>query len=349
VIVTDAELIVLHMNVAAEKLLNVKLGEVMGLPISRLNVDANFNNKVAEKLDIKGPMKAFDVDLPTGEGDSVCTYQVRVSRFSQEKLGSPGIVLLLRDVTREREIERMKSSFLGMAAHELNTPLTTIIGYTEILASSETLNKFSAEQQKEYLDLVHEKALALGTLIDDLLDISRVESGRPLSINSQDFDLKDMVENLVEGFSRQSPEHQFDLRLPDAPLNVCADRGRLVQVVEHLLSNAVKYSPGGGMITVDLQQDGAQTSLTVVDDGIGMNGEQLAHIYDRFYRADSTDTAVQGVGLGMSIVRHIILAHHGKIQVESELGNGTRVLVSIPCVPPKGHSEVFKPFNSTPD
>jgi signal transduction histidine kinase len=195
--------------------------------------------------------------------------------------------------------------------------------------------------------LIHNKALALGGLIDDLLDVSRFESGRPLTLRYQQFSLDDLLRELVAVFREKYDHHLFELTLSDGAAHICADRSRLEQVVDHLLSNAVKYSPGGGSVRISLVEHDATYELDVSDEGIGMNEEQLAHIFDRFYRADSSDTAVQGVGLGMSIVRHIVLAHHGDIRVESQPGTGTRVRIVLPMTPPAEQDDGSLPFSFT--
>ncbi len=331
---------------AAERMLQLSLDDMLGKSISDLSSTIDFRKKVSQRLNITYGSRSFDIELPCGKGEDTCVYQVRISQFVPEEDGAKGIVLLIRDVTRERDIERMKSAFLGMAAHELNTPLTTIIGFTELLTVEETAKNFDQKQKTEYLQLIHDKALALGGLIDDLLDISRVESGRALTICYEEFDLKEKISTVIQPYQNVAGDHEFQLLLPEDSAPVCADQTRLEQVVDHLVSNAVKYSPGGGSISVELIGKEVEYTLTVTDEGIGMNEEQLAHIYDRFYRADSTDTAVQGVGLGMSIVRHIVLAHHGDINVESQLGSGTRVVISLPKTPPAGDTEFFQPFRS---
>jgi signal transduction histidine kinase len=260
---------------------------------------------------------------------------------------SPGVILLLRDVTREREVERMKSAFLGMATHELNTPLTTIIGYSELLTSPETADNFSDEQKKDCLLLIHDKALSLGGLVDDLLDVSRVESGRPLALDYQAFDFDGMIREVVDIYDGEDDLHEFTVTQVGETSQIIADRLRLKQVVDHLISNAVKYAPEGGRVNVELNLSDDKYELNVEDEGIGMDEGQLVHVFDRFYRADSSDTAVQGVGLGMSIVRNIVLAHHGDIQIESQLGEGTRVMVSLPKSAPEGQLESPLPFSAT--
>jgi signal transduction histidine kinase len=231
-----------------------------------------------------------------------------------------------------------------MAAHELNTPLTTIIGYSELLTAVETAKNFSEEQKKDYLLLIHNKALALGGLIDDLLDVSRVESGSSLSLDYQEFDLDNVIHEVVASYSGNATRHNFLTTLPDVAVHLHADRLRLKQVVDHLISNAVKYAPEGGDVRISLTMQEDKFELSVEDEGIGMDEEHLAHIFDRFYRVDSSDTAVQGVGLGMSLVRNIVLAHYGDIKIESQLGKGTKVCITLPQMPPAEHVENHQPF-----
>jgi PAS domain S-box-containing protein len=346
VVVADDSLNVLHMNAAAERILGLSLDDLLGQPIGKLNDNVDFTDKIRQRLNIVHGLRAFDIELPCGQSQEICVYQVRVSQFVPEEGTSPGIVLLIRDVTREREIDRMKNAFLGMAAHELNTPLATIIGYAELLTAKETSGNFSHQQQEDYLRLIHDKALALGGLIDDLLDISRVESGQQLPLNYQQFDLKEKVSTVLQSYRDGDGDHEFELVLPAEEAHICADEARLEQVLEHLVSNAVKYSPGGGVVRIELVLRDSAYGLSFTDQGIGMNEEQLAHIYDRFYRVDSTDTAVQGVGLGMSIVRHIVQAHSGEINIESHLGRGTKVSITLPVMPPQGTAEKSQPFKS---
>jgi PAS domain S-box-containing protein len=333
VVVTDGELNVLHMNAAAESILNTSLEKALGRPLSEVSHAADFINKVSQALRDSQISNPFDLEIPAMDLRPSKTYQVRVSHFVFVDKKPSGIIILIRDVSQEREVERMKSSFLGMAAHELNTPLTTIIGFSELLTEKDTADIFDSEQQKDFLQLIHKKALALGKLVDDLLDVSRMESGRPLTLNCREFSLSNMVCEVIDACRSQYAQHQFQMTLPEAESFLSADQSRLKQVLEHLVSNAVKYSPGCGKVTVDLVSHDDKYELCVSDEGIGMNEEQLAHIFDRFYRADASDTAVQGVGLGMSLVRHIVLAHYGDIHIESHPGCGTRVSISLPKNP----------------
>jgi len=345
VLVTDGELKVMHMNAAAETILDTSLTKMLGRSIGHLSRVVDFRNKVAECLYLKQGSGSFDFEIPARDSRLSRTYQVRISRLDSAVSASPGVILLISDVSKEREIERMKNAFLGMAAHELNTPLTTIIGFSELLTAKETAGKFNSEQQRDYLQLIHEKALALGGLIDDLLDVSRIESGQPLSLNYQEFSFTSMLSDVIDSYRDKRVQHHFEVALLPEEARLCADRTRLKQVVDHLLSNAIKYSPNGGCVRVDLTWHDDKYQLCIEDEGIGMQQDQLEHIFDRFYRADSSDTAVQGAGLGMSIVRHIVQAHHGEILVDSHPGKGTRVCILLPVAPSVGGGDMNPDFS----
>ncbi|MGW8312062.1 MAG: ATP-binding protein [Desulfuromonadales bacterium] len=346
VLVTDGELKIMHMNAAAESILDTSLAKMLGRSIGNLSRTVDFRKKVGEYLYLKRGSGSFDFEIPASDSLPSGTYQVRISRLDSALSTSPGVILLISDVSKEREVERMKNAFLGMAAHELNTPLTTIIGFSELLTAKETAGNFNSEQQRDYLQLIHEKALALGGLIDDLLDVTRIESGQPLSLNYQEFSFSSMLGEVIDSYRDKLIQHHFEVALLPEGARLCADRTRLKQVVDHLLSNAIKYSPNGGCVRVVLTRHDDKYQLCIEDQGIGMQQDQLEHIFDRFYRADSSDTAVQGVGLGMSIVRYIVLAHHGEILVDSHPGKGTKVCILLPVTPPTGGNDmnlVFAP------
>jgi len=293
----------------------------------------NLPDKVRQQLSGAGVAGVFDFELPGAEAKEPRVYHAHFSRLESDQQDA-GVVLLIHDVTRERELERLKNAFLGMAAHELNTPLAAILGFSELLTSADGVAPLSASQREEYLHLIHTKALELSRLVDDLLDISRVEAGQPLVLEYETVRLDELARDVLRPYQEKSPRHQFELHLATAQTQIVADPWRVRQVINNLVSNAVKYSPQGGVVKVALEPADGRCRLTVADQGIGMTAEQVEHIFDRFYRADSSNTAVHGVGLGMSIVRHIILAHGGAITVESNPGHGTTVIVELPLVPP---------------
>lgn len=237
-------------------------------------------------------------------------------------------VVVLTDLTRERDIDRMKSEFIATAAHELNTPLTTIAGFTEILLNE---NDFSQEQQKEYLAIVHKKTQVLERIVDDLLNIGRVESGRMIHLELNPCLVREVIASTVVSYQKEFPGRKIELNWPEADdLTLAVDAAKLGQVMENLLSNAVKYSPENGAIHVETLVGGGKLKVSVRDEGIGMTPEQIERIFERFYRVDLSNTAVPGMGLGMAIVKNIIDAHGGKIWVESELGKGAIASFTLP-------------------
>ncbi|HXV21796.1 MAG TPA: PAS domain-containing sensor histidine kinase [Desulfuromonadales bacterium] len=249
-----------------------------------------------------------------------------------------GVVELCLDITERkraeetlRESDRMKTEFISTAAHELRTPLTSILGFSQVLLSSENL---SDAEHKEFLQYIYQQATALAGMVADLLDIARIESGQGLTLKQVPCTAGELVIQLSP-FLQSGPERtRFELSIAaeTAPLRV--DKAKMAEVFENLLSNAVKYSPPGSPIRIAGEIVGGSYRFSVADRGIGMTPEQVARVFDKFYRADASDTAVSGLGLGMSIVRNIVEAHGGRIWVESEPGRGTTAHFLLPLALP---------------
>lgn len=260
-------------------------------------------------------------------------------------LGFRGVT---EDITRQWELDRHKAEFMSMVAHELRTPLTSILGYLEFCLNPDDFGGFTSEQQREFLEEINGKAELLGRLVSDLLDIGRVESGRPLPLEIGPFSMEKMIGKAVERFQLQAPRHRFVVKLEPGPMKqILADEDKLAQVLENLLSNAVKYSPEGNLVEVAGGIQGDSYQIVVKDKGIGMTPEQVARVFDKFYRADYSNTAVHGLGLGMSIARQIVERHGGDIRVESEVGRGTRVVFSVPMQAENVEEDAFmQPLSS---
>jgi PAS domain S-box-containing protein len=260
-------------------------------------------------------------------------------------LGFRGVT---EDITRQWELDRHKAEFMSMVAHELRTPLTSILGYLEFCLNPDDFGGFTAEQQREFLEEINGKAELLSRLVSDLLDIGRVESGRPLPLEIRPFSMEKMIGKAVERFQLQAPRHRFVVKPEPGPMTqVLADEDKLAQVLENLLSNAVKYSPEGNLVEVAGGIQGDSYQVVVKDEGIGMTPEQVARVFDKFYRADYSNTAVHGLGLGMSIARQIVERHGGDIRVESEVGRGTRVVFSVPMQGENAEEAIFsQPLSS---
>jgi signal transduction histidine kinase len=268
------------------------------------------------------------------EREAARFLQARTSLMRNNQNEVTGAITVLRDETCGRELDRVKGEFMSFAAHELRTPLTSIIGYLEFCLHPEDFGGFSAGQQHEFLVEINNKAELLAKLVSDLLDISRIEAGKPLPLDVRTIDIKRLVGKIVEQYGLHAPRHRFDIRFEEGfPGVLRADEDRLGQVLENLLSNAVKYAPEGSLVQILGGVDGGVCRVSVEDQGIGMTAEQVARIFDKFYRADSSNTAARGLGLGMSIARQIVERHGGHIEVESEKGRGTRVIFTVPTEP----------------
>ncbi len=325
-LVTDPGGLIRQMNPAAERLLGIECSQALSRPLCGLLAELGLCPELAAAL--AGPPGSASVELtiPQERGEDI-QVQARSAPVLSAAGMPAGVITVLRDVTREHEADRLKNEFISTAAHELNTPLTSILGFSELLLDE---GRLTPEQQRESLATIHAKGEVLARIVADLLSLSRIETGHILVVEKAPTDINGLVRELVEPYRLKSFRHRFELCLPAESALVPVDAGKIVQVLENLLSNAVKYSPKGGPILLEASLDQEFYRLAISDPGIGMTAGQLERIYDKFYRVDASNTAVGGLGLGMSIVRDIIEAHGGTIQVTSQPGQGTRVSFALP-------------------
>ena len=241
-----------------------------------------------------------------------------------------GRLYTFRDVTRERELERMKSSFVAHTSHELRTPLTIIQGYIELLEQGQ-LGPVSSTQQ-EALTVVDQTVKQFSRLVNDLLDFSRVESGH-LAIQKVEVDLLPLLEQAVDSLSPQTSKKQQTLTLlsPQPLPAVRGDRGRLLQIFLNLLTNAHQYTPAGGRIWVKTTVEEGQVRIDVQDTGRGMSEEEQRQIFDTFYRAQPC-LEESGSGLGLTIAKALVEMHAGSITVTSILEQGSTFTVFLPHI-----------------
>ena len=244
-------------------------------------------------------------------------------------------ILYFRDVTHETEVDRMKSEFLSTAAHELRTPMASIYGYTELMLNQ----SFGESEKHEFLGTIFKQSGLMVSIINELLDLARIEARQGKDFKIESLNVGKLMIDIVSGFNKPTSREQPKLTLCRESIWVQADRVKLAQAINNVLSNAYKYSPKGGRISVDLkcasQSLGAgilpsqQIGIVISDEGIGMTPEQNARVFERFYRADSSGS-IPGTGLGMSIVQEIIEFHGGNVTIESKLGKGTAVTIWLP-------------------
>lgn len=243
-------------------------------------------------------------------------------------------ILYLRDVTRETEIDHMKSEFLSHAAHELRTPMASILGYSELLLAMD----FTEEERREHLHTIHNQSKLIVKIINELLDLARIDARRGKDFVPEYIKLQDFVPAVAGSYKPPGNRSAPAVEAGDTALFVKVDRQKLTQALLNVISNAYKYSPAGGDITIELLQreetehQPAHHGIRIRDHGIGMTPEQIARIFERFYRADNSGK-IPGTGLGMSIVKEIIELHGGTIDIDSQPGKGTSVTLWIPAAP----------------
>jgi PAS domain S-box-containing protein len=237
------------------------------------------------------------------------------------------IIATVRDITRFREAEELKSTFISVISHELKTPVALIKGYVSTLRREDAT--WDRKVVKDSLEVIEEEADRLTQLIENLLDASRLQAGG-LAINMTDVSLKTIAEHIVERFRNQSSQHSLLVGFPaDFPV-VLADEERISQVISNLVSNAIKYSPEGGEIRISGQVRPDQVIVCVSDQGPGIAPDDIPHVFDRFYRSSAATRTTKGAGLGLYLARAVIEAHSGRIWVDPRPGYGARVCFSLP-------------------
>jgi len=237
-------------------------------------------------------------------------------------------------VTQLQALDQAKADFISSTNHELRTPLTSILGYTELLIDGDAgeVN----DRQLSMMNVINRNARRLLLLIDDLLTMSRIDANR-LTITPSTIEIEPLLASVRDAMRPLADAASLRLLvdLPDPSLTAWADERAIERVMLNLTSNAIKFTPSGGTITLRAASAAADreggVTLTVSDTGVGIAPEEQEHLFTRFFRtADSRARAVQGTGLGLAIVRHIVEAHGGTVGVRSELGRGTDFIVTLP-------------------
>lgn len=236
---------------------------------------------------------------------------------------------LEREVAERKRAEQLKDELVSTVSHELRTPLASLRGFTELLLHRE----FPRERQQEFLRIIHEESLRLGRLIDNFLDLQRMEAGRqPYELVATD--LASLLHEAVTLFGLHSSRHRIVVEVEDALPMVRADGDRIRQVLANLLSNAVKFSPDGGEVRVRARCEGARVVVSVSDRGIGIEPEALDGLFRKFHRLPNAEAhGIGGTGLGLALVREIVEAHGGRVEVASRLGEGSTFGFALPVAP----------------
>ncbi|MDF2937175.1 MAG: PhoR protein [Paenibacillaceae bacterium] len=240
-----------------------------------------------------------------------------------------GYLFVFRNRSEEERLNRMKDDFIGIVSHELRTPMSAIQGFTEILLEREV----PQEKRVRYLETVHNEVVRLSALVDDFLDIQRMEAGK-LAYHFEPLDLGAVVTEVAEQW-QGAEKHTLRLDLPAHGFFIRGDRERIIQVLHNLISNAVKYSPGAEAVDISLSCADGRAAIRVKDYGLGIPEESLTRLFQKFYRVETTrHRKIRGTGLGLSIVREIVDTHGGEIKVESATGSGSEFSVFLPSYEP---------------
>ena len=268
-----------------------------------------------------------------GAGKRVLEVGIRLSTA-----GSVSQVLYFRDVTHETEVDRMKSEFLSMAAHELRTPMASIQGFSELLLSGD----YPPAERHEMLGIVHRQSELMAAIINELLDLVRIEERRGKDFEFVQTDVGQLVQEVVSDFGVPAGHPPAVADVQKGQSWILADQKKMMQSVRNILSNAYKYSPAGGEVVIRLVSDTPamadatlpqRVGIRITDHGIGMTPSQTARVCERFYRADASGS-IPGTGLGMSIVKEIVELHGGSVEIESALGVGTTVTLWMNAIHP---------------
>lgn len=266
-------------------------------------------------------------------------FQVQTALVREDGGTVRGAVMIFNDITDIREMERMKTNFVSQVSHELRTPLTSIKGFIATLLE-DTEGYYDRETQREFYTIIDSECDRLTRLINDLLNVSRIESGAPMSVNWKVLDLVELAYKVIQAQKSYATDHEFAVEAPPDFPRIMADPDKMDQVFTNLVNNAIKYSPQGGLVGLRFEEAGERVRVCVEDHGIGIPPEHLERVFERFHRVDNQDTRQQsGTGIGLFLVKNLVEAHHGKIWAESRLGEGSRFVFELPKSPPKEERE----------
>ncbi len=367
VIVADPDLSLLLMNPVATRIFSVRPDVTSSLPLFDVVPHQELLALFQDALNGEEEAIVREISLsPSGDGEASANREedeegmVRLGREDAaiyQALASPifgadgnvrGVVTVLRDITSQKELERMKSNFLSVVSHELKTPLHSIKGFVDIILMGKTGQ--ISETQADFLGTVRDQTAHLQNLISDLLEFSRLESGQ-VKLRLTDVSMAEVARAVIEKLKPLADQGQIEMIChapPEVPA-LQADGTRIEQVLTNLVHNAIKFTPAAGTVTVSVTDIGDQIQVAVADTGIGIPASELHRIFDRFYQVDSSSTRhYRGTGLGLTICKHIVEYHHGRIWVESEEGRGSTFTFVLPKRIEAGEDQLLLDFLSLP-
>ncbi|MFQ3544898.1 ATP-binding protein [Halobacillus rhizosphaerae] len=269
------------------------------------------------------PTRNLQMEVRAGEETRMINVYTETIYRKEEKVG---LLFVFRDITMEFEVNQMKTNLVATVSHELRTPLASVLGYTELMIQRD----LTPERQERYLKTIHSEAKRLTNLINDFLDLQRMEAGRE-PFKQEVFELDEVMKGLMEGFEISHPGHELIYSNDSFTSSVHADREKMIQLFTNLISNALKFSPDGGEVVVAVNNDKKNVYVYISDEGIGIPESEISKLFTKFHRIDnSSQRKIGGTGLGLAISKEIAEVHHGKITVLSEQGSGSVFTVTLP-------------------
>lgn len=322
---------------------NTNICEIFGCQHSKTVLNSpldEWTKQISERVDNSEELLAFITDTinMSKNRQSTVIYQVNIagvnrviqvySEYVYRNRQHFGVLFVHRDITKEFEVDQMKSEFVSTVSHELRTPLASVLGFTELM-----LNKtLRPERQTKYLNTIYQEAQRLTALINDFLDVQKMESGTQ-TYHKNYVNLVPVLKQVVNVQQVNAGKHTFDIITSSEDLIVFGDEDKLIQLFNNLIHNAVKYSPDGGNVQIKALAEHDKVHISIKDEGIGIPEEAINKLFTKFYRVDNSDMRkIGGTGLGLSIVKEIVKSHQGEIKVNSEWKKGSTFTVSLPLM-----------------
>jgi signal transduction histidine kinase len=267
-------------------------------------------------------------------GLAVANQALRAEIAERQRVEEERARLLVREQQARADAEaavHVRDQFLSIASHELKTPLTSLLGNTQLLRRRAARDNMLSERNQQALEVIEQQAIRLKKLIETLLDISRIQNGQ-LVLSNKQIDLEVLAQRMVREVQPLLRHHTIEFAGVGAPLMVECDELRIEEVLQNIIQNAVKYSPAGGAITVQVGTQQGQAYVSIGDQGIGIPQQALPHLFQRFYRAENAESRhISGMGVGLYLVKEIINLHGGTIDVASTEGAGSTFTIRLPC------------------
>jgi two-component system phosphate regulon sensor histidine kinase PhoR len=321
---------ILLMNSAARRIFGMRQDDSTGQSLAGVVSNEKVQSLVSASLE-DAEEKAEEVSLYT---PSERVFQVQTALLRNEDATVAGVVATFNDITDLRNVERMKTEFVATVSHELRTPLTSIKGFIRTLLD-DAEGYYDRDTQAEFYQIIDQECDRLVRLINDLLNVSRIEAGRALELSLKPVDLRTLAARVVTGQQSYTTRHSIVLDVPEDLPAVIADEDKIDQMLTNLINNAIKYSPDGGHVWVSARIAGDEVEVSVKDEGVGIPAEHLDKIFARFHRVESGDARrAGGTGIGLYLVKHLVEAHKGRIWADSRVGKGSTFTFAIPLTQP---------------